>query len=248
MRIPISCSLALTLAAALSLLSAGAASPSHSATDPLPRSEQWWLDRTALIDKRAKEAGKKAQVVFVGDSITQGWEGEGKEVWAKYYAPRSAVNLGIGGDRTQHVLWRLDNGNLEGLAPKVAVVMIGTNNSNGEDNTPAQIVEGVAAIVGKLREKLPETKVLLLGIFPRSENFSAQRGKVLQVNQVIRRLADDKNVFWEDFGHKLVDDHGLIPRELMPDYFHLSPKGYQIWADSIEGRLSSLIGDAPVGK
>ncbi len=215
----------------------------HSANESAPRNDAWWQDRHKLLNQRAAEAGEKAQVIFIGDSITQGWEGEGKEVWARYYAARNAVNLGIGGDRTQHVLWRLENGNLEGLKPKAAVVMIGTNNSNGEDNSVDQIADGIAAIVQKLRSTLPDTKVLLVAVFPRSENPTPQRGKVLMVNQVIRRLADDQNVFWTDFGHRFVDEHGLIPRELMPDYLHLSPKGYAIWADAIEDRLASLIGD-----
>src|SRR5437867_11074507 len=184
--------LVLSIVAAFSSLSAFA----HSAVEPVPRGDQGWKDRQDLLNKRAAEAGEKAQVIFIGDSITQGWEGEGKEVWAKYYAHRNAVNLGIGGDRTQHILWRLDNGNLDSLKPKAAVVMIGTNNSNGEDNTVDQIADGVTAIVKELREKLPQTRVLLLAIFPRNENPSPQRGKILQVNQIISKLADDKNVFW----------------------------------------------------
>jgi beta-glucosidase len=215
----------------------------HSAIDPTPRGDRFWKERHELINKRAAEAGEKAQVVFIGDSITQGWEGEGKEVWAQYYASRNAVNLGIGGDRTQHVLWRLENGNLDGLKPKVAVVMIGTNNSNGEDNSAGQIADGVTAIVRKLRQKLPGTKILLLAIFPRGENFNNQRGKILQVNQVLQKLADEKDVFWLDFGHKFVTEGGLIPRGLMPDYLHLSPKAYSIWAESVEPRLSSILGD-----
>jgi beta-glucosidase len=154
--------------------------------------------------------------------------------------------LGIGGDRTQHVLWRLDHGNLEGLRPKVAVVMIGTNNSNGEDNTVEQIAEGVTAIVRKLREKLPQTKVLLVAIFPRGENPTPQRGKLLMVNQILRKQVDDRNVFWADFGHRFLDEQGRIPRDLMPDYLHLSRRGYEIWAESIEPRLAELIGDDPV--
>ena len=218
----------------------------HSATEPEPRTDQGWKDRQEALNQRATEAGAKAQVVFIGDSITQGWESEGKEIWAKYYAHRNAVNLGIGGDRTQHVLWRLDNGNLAGLQPKAAVVMIGTNNSNGEDNTPGQIADGVRAIVEKLRAKLPDTKILLLAIFPRSENYSVARGKLAQINQVLRRATDGKNVFWSDFGHLFLNDDGTMPRELMPDYLHLSPKGYTIWAEAIEDRLSSILGDARV--
>ena len=176
----------------------------HSAIDSAPRTDGNWKERHELLNKRAAEAGTKAQVLFIGDSITQGWEGAGKQVWSKYYESRNAVNLGIGGDRTQHVLWRLEHGNIDGLSPKAIVLMIGTNNSNAEDNTPGQIAEGVQAIVAKLREKLPNAKILLLAIFPRSENYSAQRGKLAMINQVLHKLADDQNVFWADFGHKFL--------------------------------------------
>ncbi|MGV3773708.1 MAG: platelet-activating factor acetylhydrolase IB subunit [Verrucomicrobiales bacterium] len=217
----------------------------HSAIDPVPRGDQWWKDRHELINKRASEAGEKSEIIFIGDSITQGWEGEGKDAWAKNFAPRHAVNLGIGGDRTQHVLWRLENGNIKGLKPKAAVVMIGTNNSNGEDNSVEQIAEGIQAIVKKLRETLPETKVLLLPIFPRGENPNPQRGKINQVNQIIHKLVDGTNVRWVDFGHKFITDDGRIPREIMPDYLHLSKQGYEIWASSLERPLRRVIGDAP---
>ena len=220
-----------------------AAADRHSAVDAMPRLDKWWNERHESMNKRVGELGEKAEVIFIGDSITQGWEGEGKQVWAKYYAPRNAVNLGIGGDRTQHVLWRLNNGNLAGLKPKAAVLMIGTNNSNGEDNSAGQIADGVTAIVRELREKLPDTKILLLAIFPRGENFNNQRGKILQVNQVLQKIADEKNVFWIDFGHKYVTAEGLIPRDLMPDYLHLSPKAYEIWAESIEPRLKNILGN-----
>lgn len=214
----------------------------HSAIDPVPRTDAGWSDRQMLLNKRAAEAGNKCELIFIGDSITQGWEGAGKQVWADHYAKYNAVNLGIGGDRTQHVLWRLDHGNLEGLSPKAAVVMIGTNNSNGEDNTVEQIAEGVRAIVQKLREKLPNTKVLLVAIFPRGENPNPQPGKVLQVNQIIRKMADRESVIWVDFGDKLINDQGQIPHDLMHDYLHVTEKGYQIWADSIERPLNRALG------
>lgn len=218
----------------------------HSAIDPAPRGDRGWQDRQKLLNERVAEAGDKAQVIFIGDSITQGWEGAGKEVWAKYYAHRNAVNLGIGGDRTQHVLWRLDHGNLDGLKPKAAVVMIGTNNSNGEDNTVEQIAEGVTAIVKKLRDKLPDAKVILIAIFPRGENPQPQRGKLLEVNQILQRLGDNRDVFYVDFGYKFVDAQGIISAKLMPDYLHLTPPAYEIWASSIEGLLSHILGDTPV--
>lgn len=218
----------------------------HSAVEAVPKTDGGWRDRQKTLNARAAEAGEKAQVIFVGDSITQGWEGAGKEVWGKYYAHRNAVNLGIGGDRTQHALWRLDNGNIDGLKPKAAVLMIGTNNSNGEDNTPEQIADGVTAIVKKLRAKLPDTKILLVAIFPRSENFSVQRGKLAMINQVIRRQAEGKNVLWVDFGHQFLNDDGTMPRSLMPDYLHLSKEGYEIWAEAIEDQLSGILGDTRV--
>lgn len=123
--------------------------------------------------------------------------------------------------------------------------MIGTNNSNGEDNTPGQIADGVAAIVRKLGERKPESRVLLLGISPRGENFNPQRGKPLQVNQVIRKLADGKRVHWLDIGSEFVTADGLIPRDIMPDYLHLSAKGYELWAEAIESTLTRLLGQEP---
>jgi beta-glucosidase len=228
---------ALLLAAAVFTTSA-----QHSAIDPVPRGDDGWKRRQASFNEKVKEIGKKSQLIFIGDSITQGWEGEGKEIWSDRFAKYDAINLGIGGDRTQHVLWRLDNGNLEGLAPKAAVLMIGTNNSNNEDNTAEQIAEGVQQIVQKLRTKLPSTKILLIPIFPRSENPTPQRGKILLANQIIQKLADGENVLWVDFGHKYITEDGRIPRDIMPDYLHLSKKGYEIWADSIQEPLTKILG------
>ena len=219
-----------------------AQSATHSAIVPVPRDANWKV-RADLLDTRLKET-PDTELLFIGDSITQGWEGNGaKDVWAKFYAKRKAVNLGIGGDRTQHVLWRLINAPLDGVKPKAAVVMIGTNNSNSEDNTPGQIVDGVAAIIAKLRERLPNTKILLLGIFPRSENFTAQRGKLTQINQVLAKLDDGKNVHYLDIGHRFLTNDGILLADIMPDYLHLSPKGYEMWADAIEPKLAELLGE-----
>ena len=233
---------ALLFSAAVIVLGSPAVSAAdHSAVTPVPRGDQWWKDRHESFNRKVAELGDKSQVIFIGDSITQGWEGAGKEVWADNYAKYDAINLGIGGDRTQHVLWRLQNGNLEGLNPKAAVVMIGTNNSNGEDNTSEQIADGVRAIVEKLRGELPNTKILLVSIFPRGENPNPQRGKVLQANQIIQKLADGENVIWVDFGHKFLTEDGRIPANLMPDYLHLTPEAYQIWAASIEEPLQQAL-------
>jgi beta-glucosidase len=218
----------------------------NSAVTPAPRGDQAWKTRAELLNQRIKE-NQDAQLLFIGDSITQGWEAQGaRDVWQKYYGNRKAVNIGIGGDRTQHVLYRLQNGNLEGVKPKAAVVMIGTNNSNGEDNTVTQIADGVKAIVKELRTRDPQIKILLLGIFPRGENPNPQRGKNAQVNEIIQKLDDGKNVFYLDIGHRFLEEDGTLSATIMPDYLHLTPKGYEIWAEAIEPKLAEILGDQPV--
>ncbi|MFO0981420.1 MAG: platelet-activating factor acetylhydrolase IB subunit [Planctomycetota bacterium] len=213
----------------------------HSAVRAEPRPDDWWQARQASMNQRVKQGD--VGLLFIGDSITQGWEGDGKEVWAKHYAARKAVNLGISGDRTQHVLWRLDHGNVDGIKPRAAVVMIGTNNSNGADNTAAEIADGIGAIVKKLREKLPETKVLVLAIFPRGERPNPQRDKLTEVNRLVARLADQKAVFFRDIGAQFLAADQSLQKEIMPDYLHLSPKGYAIWAEAIEADLAALLGE-----
>ncbi len=142
---------------------AATATKQNSATTPVFHSGT--TAKHEKINDRAKQGD--VDLIFIGDSITDMWATRGKEVWDKFYGNRKAMNAGIGGDRTQHVLWRLDNGNIDGIHPKLAVIMIGTNNSNGNDNTAEEIADGIKAIVKEVREKLPDTKILLLGIFPR---------------------------------------------------------------------------------
>jgi lysophospholipase L1-like esterase len=205
-------------------------------------------NRQAQVLKRAQDNPGPCDIVFIGDSITQGWEGAGKNVWTNYYGNRKCLNFGVGGDRTEHVLWRFENGQLDGLKPKAAVLMIGTNNSNKnragvEDYSEAEILEGIQAIIKQIRTRLPETKLLVLGIFPRSQNFSTQRGKLLQINQALAKVADGQMIHYIDFGSQLIEADGSISKDIMPDYLHLSPKGYEIWAQTIEPKLKELLGE-----
>jgi beta-glucosidase len=210
----------------------------HSAIKPEPRDGNW-MKRHESFNNRVKQGN--VDLLFIGDSITQGWEGAGKAAWAERYAKRNAVNLGIGGDRTQHVLWRLDNGNIEGIKPKAAVLMIGTNNSGS--NTPEEIADGIKAIVAKLRTKLPETKILVLAVFPRgADDKDARRQVNVKTNALVTPLADDKHVFYLDIGPKFLGADGTLSKEIMPDLLHLSPAGYKIWADSIESHVEKLMG------
>ena len=211
----------------------------NDAVVPAPR-EGGWMKRHEGFNERVKKGD--VGLLLIGDSITQGWEGAGKGVWEEFYTKRNAVNLGIGGDRTQHVLWRLDHGNVDGIKPKAAVLMIGTNNSGS--NSSEQIAEGVKAIVDKLKEKLPETKVLILAIFPRGANKDDTKRKVNEgANALIAKLADDKQVFFLDIGPKFLAEDGTLSKEIMPDLLHLNEKSYRIWAESTEEKLSSLLGD-----
>jgi beta-glucosidase len=210
----------------------------NDAVVPVPR-EGGWIKRHESFNERVKQGN--VDLIFIGDSITQGWEGAGKNVWSEFYGNRNAVNLGIGGDRTQHVLWRLDNGNIEGIKPKLAVLMIGTNNSG--TNTSEQIAAGITAIVEKLRTKLPETKVLILGVFPRGPNKDDAKRKVNEgANEIVKKLADDKNVFYLDIGPAFLADDGTLSKEIMPDLLHLNEKSYRLWAESIEPKVKELMG------
>ncbi len=213
----------------------------HAAVTPVPR-EGKWTERHDAINARAK-AGD-VDLLFLGDSITQGWNENA--VWKKYYGHRKAMNAGIGGDRTQHVLWRLDHGNVDGLHPKLAVLMIGTNNSNREDNTAEEIADGIKAIVAKLKAKLPETKILVLGIFPRGEKPNPQREKNAKASELASKVADGKSVFYEDIGQKFLTEDGTLTKEIMPDFLHLTLVGYEIWAKSIEAKVAEVLGDKAI--
>jgi len=191
----------------------------------------------------------EGDVIFIGDSITHGWEGAGKKAWAENFTAFKPINLGIGGDQTGHVLWRLTEGKeIEPLKPKLAVIMIGTNNTGG--HTAEQIAGGIKAIVAELQKQKPEIKVLILGVFPRSgpglkkEDLVCPadklQPKIKAINDIIAKFADDKKVFYKDIGPKFLDKDGALDRKIMPDFLHLSPAGYDIWAAAIKEDLEKL--------
>jgi beta-glucosidase len=212
----------------------------HSAVKPVNRADQWWGPRHDAVNERLKHGN--VDLLFIGDSITQVWENAGKEIWNTYYAPRNAVNMGFSGDRTQHVLWRLDNSNLEGLSPKLAIVMIGTNNSNKNDNTAEEIADGIITVCKRLRTKLPKTRILLLAIFPRNAGPSAQRQKNAQASQLASKVADGKMIHYLDINSRFLTKDGLLPKDIMPDYLHPNKAGYKIWAEAIEPKVAELMG------
>jgi beta-glucosidase len=212
-----------------------------STVTPAPRQGYWMALHQRFLD-RAKQGN--VDLLFLGDSITQGWNDN--EIWKRYYGPRHAANFGIGGDQTQHVLWRIQQGELEGIQPKVVVLMIGTNNSRS--NTADEIAAGVAAIVKELRSRLPEAKVLLLGVFPRSPKPDATRKKLEDVNRQISKLDKDNHVAFLDIRKAFLNDDESISPAIMPDYLHLTPKGYRLWADAMEPTLWKLLDEPKSGK
>ena len=225
---------------------AWAAPPSQSPTITPVSRDGWHLQRHQKMNERVKQGN--VDLLMIGDSITQAWEAAGKEVWQRYYGRRNAVNLGISGDRTQHVLWRLSNGNLDGISPKLAVVMIGTNNAG--DNTSEEIAEGIQAIVTMLRTRLPKMKVLVLGIFPRGEaDDDARRQVTMKTNEIIARWVEQTNnaqLVYLDIGDAFLDNDRSLSRQVMPDLLHLSPAAYSTWAEAMEPTVARLLGDPPV--
>lgn len=186
---------------------------------------------------RAKQGD--VDLLFLGDSITQMWENH-PGLWDRHYAPRRAANFGVSGDRTQNVLWRIDHGELDGLRPRVVVVLIGTNNLPSDP--PAGVAAGVAAVVARVRKKLPDSKVLLLGLLPRGRTAADQlRARLAAVNDRIARLADGKSVEYLDLGRHFLTRDGLVPWDVMPDALHLSGPGYRTWADAMEPTLWALM-------
>lgn len=181
-------------------------------------------------------------LLFLGDSITDGWPGRSKETWAKF-APYQPANFGISGERTEDVLWRITNGELDGIDPKAVVIMIGTNNiGHFADEKPEWVANGVKKILEVVHEKLPKTKILLLGVFPRgATKDDGKRQRVDAINALIKNFADGKTVTWLDVGPKFLDAQGNLPKEIMPDALHPNAQGYQIWFDTMWPVLEPML-------
>jgi beta-glucosidase len=203
----------------------------------LPRHQQKLVDAKAIFDK-----GGKIDLLFVGDSITQGWEKEGAEVWKKYYEPRNGFAIGFGGDRTENVLWRLDHDAVKGMNPKVTVLMIGTNNAGHRSEDPKTTAAGIKKILQELQQRLPNTKILLLAIFPRDEKPDGELRLINeQVNAIIQGYADNKRVYFANINQAFLTQDGTLTKEVMPDLLHPHKYGYELWAKALEPHLQKLL-------
>ena len=205
----------------------------------------WWQKRFAEKQKLVQKGG--SDIVFIGDSITHGLEGS--EVWKTKFAvaPYNALNLGFSGDRTEHVLWRIDHGELDGFKAKVIVLMIGTNNTGHRsraEETPVDTIIGINEIVRRIRWKQPQAKIILHPIFPRGEKpTDEKRVRNEIVNNSIRQLADGQFVFLCDFNDLLTESDGTLSKGVMPDFLHPSARGQKIWARAVLPLINRLLAD-----
>lgn len=193
--------------------------------------EIFWMDYVASVKP------EPVDLIFVGDSITEGWvRPNGKPVWEKYYGKR-ALDFGQGGDTTQNVLWRFNHLDLKAFKPKVAVIMIGTNNTS---DAPEEIAAGVKAVIAKTQETFKGIKVIVISILP---NKRANE-KMKAANQLIKPFADDKSVFYVDLADKFtpVGDNW---KGLLPDHLHLTTEGYEMWAAELNPLIEKLIPAKP---
>lgn len=201
----------------------------------VPQNDPEAMERFQLINREAN-AGSHP-FLFLGDSLTQKWD---PSLWAWHFASLNALNAGVNGDRTEHLLWRIEHGNIDHQRPEMVVLLIGTNDIGR--NRPAKITaEGVRQILWVLRSQLPSTRILLLGVLPRSELAgSERRHQVNEVNQLIRTCADDKHVFYVNVGNALLDEAGRLTREISPDGVHLSKQGYKHLTDQLESQFGKM--------
>lgn len=216
----------------------------HIAVTPVTRPFDNWMDRHNVILERNMK--RNADLIFIGNSLTQRWESNGKEVWEKYYSNRNALNMGFDGDGTQHVLWRIDHGEIDGLSPKVVVLLIGSNHVNGYKIE--EISDGIKAIVCRIRTKLPETKILVLGILPRGDATAAAAYRLNKASEEASRMADNKYIFYLNCSEKFLDKDGNISKTLMvEDGVHLTVEGYRLLAGQLEPLISKWMGN-PISK
>jgi lysophospholipase L1-like esterase len=205
----------------------------------VPRQD--WLQRVQWVESQTR--GKQYDLIFDGDSITDFWRNGGKTIWDQHFAALRSVNLGIGGDKTEHLLWRLQQGLVDAMDPKLVVLMIGTNNTGRDDAN--QIAEGIKAVTTEYLKRCPHTHVLLLGVFPRAEKATDPvRAKIIDINKKIAAL-ESSRVTYMDIGRNFLDANGTITDEIMPDKLHPTTKGYVIWANAIQPVVDKYVPKAP---
>jgi len=214
---------------------------------PGPDETGWNLWMKHHNNRKQWVAEQDVDLLMVGDSIVFGWSRVGKQIWEEYYGNRNAVNIGSSGDRTYHMLWHFQHGGLDGMKghnPKVVLVMIGTNNRGEPGRKGADTAYGILALLKEIHAKLPDSKIVLMAIFPRGDKpDDAGRIRNNQINDIIKGYADNETVYWLDIGDVFLDDKGILNRDIMPDALHPNEAGYRVWADAMEPTLQKMLGE-----
>lgn len=216
-----------------------------TSVQPKPRSVEYpWMSVERWYRMHAEDVGIAAQgeggLLFLGDSITEGWP---EHLMEHYFAGYQPVNFGIGGDQTDNVLWRLQNGSVGQLQPQVVSLLIGVNNFGLRGDVPSDVVLGVEVVISELKNAFPQAHIILHGIFPYKQFAnSPERAWVKEVNREISAWAVDSRIHFLDIGASLVLADGQISEEIMPDFLHLSERGYQIWAAELAPLVARLFG------
>ena len=209
--------------------------------------ETWPLWQQHHENRKRWTIEKEVDLLMIGDSIVFRWSRNGKKVWDKFYGERNAVNIGSSGDRTYHMLWHLKNGGLEGMKnhnPKLIVMMIGTNNRGKPELHGEDTAYGILALLKEVHAQLPNSKILLMPIFPRGDT-PEDEGRVRnnEINEIIHDYVDNKTVHWLDISHVFLDKEGKLNRDLMPDGLHPDENGYSAWAEAMEPTIKKFIGE-----
>lgn len=214
--------------------------PPRNAEDAVTPVEKDVERHNLFLKEAADHPGCK--LLFLGSSTTDFWPKRGKSSWEKL-AAYEPLDFGVSGDRTEHVIWRITHGELEGIHPKVVVIQIGTNNiGHSAEEKPEWVAAGIGKIVQIVRSKLPESKILLLGIFPCDVKGSRKRDGVAAVNAIVAKLNEPPVIRYLDISAAFLDTEGEIPKDVMPDHQHPSAKGYEIWYEKMLPVLKDLMG------
>ncbi|MFS1526017.1 GDSL-type esterase/lipase family protein [Microbulbifer sp. 2304DJ12-6] len=208
---------------------------------PAMQEGDWWMDRHK--EKLAlKEEMKQVDLVFLGDSITHWWDVTGKNDWQAFYGDRRALNIGFSGDKTENVLWRLQHGAVDNIDPKLLVMMLGTNNAGHRREAPELTARGIKAVLNELEVRLPNTKILMLAIFPRGEtDADIYRQLTMATNDIIKGYADNDRVYWLNINEHFLDGNRVLKKSVMKDLLHPNPDQYKVWGEAIEAEVSKLM-------
>lgn len=204
--------------------------------------DDWWMQRHQ--QKLADKALAQYEWVMIGDSITHGWEDAGDAVWQQHFADIKTLNLGFGGDRTENVLWHIEHGAVDGLAPRLVTLMIGTNNTGHRLDSPESIRDGIAAIIDQLQRKLPDSQIVLMAIFPRgADSNDVERRNNQQTNKLLVQLAAEKAIEFAEFNKAFLTPDNTLSKDIMPDLLHPNETGYEIWAKQLTPYVDQYIRD-----